>query len=441
MRALTSTDRRPLPPPRGPGRLLAGLDLVSGTVSLAEHVEQWGPPPAASAATLIPTLPASGLRGHGGAWFPVGDKWQSVAANRRRRPVVVANAAEGEPASDKDALLLSRVPHLVLDGASLAAQALRASRVVVYCPRRLVRGLERALAERRRAGLDPVDAEVVEAPDAFVAGQETAVVSALNRRPPVPTFAGLWPVRERGVGGQPTLVQNVETLAHVALVARFGPEWFRRMGTDRSPGTALFTVTGRWEGPSVVEATLGTDLATVLELDDRTAGGYRAVLLGGYGGGWIGMDRALGMPLTEEAARERGTSLGAGVVALLPGDACPMREVARVVRYMEGQGAGQCGPCVNGLADLAVATASLAGGRGGRGAGRQVEQVLQLCDLVEGRGACRHPDGVARFVRTAIEVFGDDVAAHLGGRSCGARDRPVLPVPEPDRQGREVALP
>lgn len=436
MSSLPVTQRAAVDPPRGPGRVLLGLDRPGSSTGLEDHLRRWGPPPLHAARDLVEAVGASGLRGHGGAWFPVADKWRSVAASRRR-PVVVANAAEGEPASAKDAFLLAHAPDLVLDGASLAASALRADRVVVYCPRTLARHVARAVADRRRAGFDPVEPEVVTAPAAFVAGQETAVVNALNGRGPTPTFAGLQPVRVRGVDGRPTLVQNAETLAHVALVARFGPQWFRELGTEGSPGTMLLTVTGRWSEPTVVEAALGTPLRTVLDLGDRDAENVQGVLLGGYGGAWIRPGEALGMPLTEEAARESQATLGPGVVVVLPRGVCALQEVSRVVRYMAGQSAGQCGPCVNGLGELSLALDTLASGpaRRERRPHRQpprAETLLQLCDLVEGRGACRHPDGVASFVRSALRVFGDEIAAHRRGGSCVAdRGASILPTPTP----------
>jgi len=412
-------------------RLLAGLEPAGGEpVGLGEHLARWGSLDLGRLrGGLVDELEAGGLVGHGGAWFPVATKWRSVGARRLRRPVVVANGAEGEPASMKDALLLARLPHLVLDGATSAAVALGATRVVAYVPAGLVPGVQRAVAARRHHGLDPVEIEVVDAPDAFLAGQESAVVSALDgRHDAVPSFVGLQPVRERGVGGRPTLVQNVETLAHVALIARLGAPWFRSLGTDRAPGTMLLTVTGRSEEPTVVEAPLGAPLRDVLGLSSGTASEYRGALLGGYGGGWVSMSTLLELDLTETSARHRRSSLGAGVVALLPRSVCPLAEMARVVRYMEQQGAGQCGPCVHGLGALAEAAEALAFRPRSPGAG--VERIRELCALVEGRGACRHPDGVARFVLSACSVFGDEVATHLRHGPCqmtGARG--FLPLP------------
>jgi len=410
-------------------RLLAGVEPSGGAIGLDEHRAQWGALDLRRVGGgLVDELEASGLVGHGGAWFPVATKWRSVSAGGLRRPVVVANGAEGEPASSKDALLLTRLPHLVLDGASAAAAALGASRVVVYLPARLAPGLERAVEARRRRGLDPVEIEVVNAPDAFIAGQESAVVSALDGRRAVPSFVGLQPIRARGVGGRPTLVQNVETLAHVALIARFGAQWFRGMGTEQFPGTMLVTLSGRYAGPVVVEAPIGLPLRDVLGLSPEAGNEYRGALLGGYGGGWVSMPTLLEGDLTETSARKSKTTLGAGVVVLLPHSACPLVEVARVVRYMERQQAGQCGPCVHGLAALDEAVRTLVlRPKSLRG---RVEPILDLCGLIEGRGGCRHPDGVARFVRSACSVFSDEVATHLGHGPCRLIDAPpILPVP------------
>jgi NADH:ubiquinone oxidoreductase subunit F (NADH-binding) len=413
--------------PAGRSRLLEGVRSGDPAVGLAAHDAQWGPVQTPGL-RLIDALDASGLVGHGGAHFPVARKWRAVAA-AGRSPVVVANGAEGEPASRKDLFLLTQLPHLVLDGLSAAASALGASRAVAYVPAHAVGSVSRALDEREYRNLDAVGIELVEAPAAFLAGQESAVVNALQRHKGArarPTFVDLVPVRERGVDGRPSLVQNVETLAHVALVARFGADWFRRVGVPDAPGTMLLTLT-RPEGFQVVEAVFGAPLtaATGWGQDDlaRTAG----VLLGGYGGGWVTTSEFEGLHLSEKEARRRGATLGPGIVAPLPRHSCPLAEMAHVVRYMEGEGAGQCGPCVHGLADLADALEHLAYGRA-----RAVHQetILAICNLVDGRGACRHPDGVARFVRSGLRVFADEVSIHHKGGACRrVHAERCLPVP------------
>lgn len=422
--------------PVGSARLLAGLAGQGGTVGLDAHLDQWGALPPWSGTAFLDELDRSGLRGHGGAWFPVGAKWRAVRHSGMRSPVVVANAAEGEPASGKDRLLIRHLPHLVLDGAALAADSIGASQVYVHVPKSSVAAIGRAIEERRLRGLDSCSFDVVVAPDRFIAGQESAVVSTIiGRKPATPTFTGLRSVREQGVGGRPTLVQNVESLAHSALVARFGAAWFRTVGTAESPGTALLTVTGRWAEPRIVEAPLGVPIGGVLQLGADDARTIQGVLFGGYGGGWLTTSEALSIPLTEEAVRQYGSSIGAGVVALLPADVCPLAEVSRVVTYLEGEGAGQCGPCVNGLAVLANAMEQLAFRPAALCGG--VSAIPTLCGLVEGRGACRHPDGGARFVRSALRVFGEHAELHLRRGACRSAAPPFLPVPRTIRRRDE----
>jgi NADH:ubiquinone oxidoreductase subunit F (NADH-binding) len=341
---------------------------------------------------------------------------------------VVANGAEGEPASRKDALLLTRAPHLVLDGATLAAGAVGANRLVIFVPARLVEAVSAAVAERSALGLDPVAPEIVVAADRFVAGESSAAVAQLNGGPGGrPYFTRTRPVHERGVDGQPTLVQNVETLAHAALIARFGASWFRQLGTSDSPGTALATACGAVSRPRVTELALGTPVRNVVEVFDiqpETVGG---VLVGGYGGSWLPARQAMETPLCEEHLRPLGATFGPGVIALLPRTSCPLAETARVVAYLETQAAGQCGPCVNGLPAMTAAMTSLALGGSQRGA---TERLAQLSSLVDGRGACHHPDGVAKLVRSVLRAFPRHVSAHQERGRCAQASAPgVLPLP------------
>jgi NADH:ubiquinone oxidoreductase subunit F (NADH-binding) len=424
-------DRSVTPPP-GPKRLLSSVGELGIPVGLDQHLETWGPLPAWKGSSFIDELDRSGLRGHGGGWFPVGTKWRSVRGTGFKRAVVVANGAEGEPASGKDRFLIRQLPHLILDGAVLAASSVGASRILVHVPPTCVPAMDHAIGERRRRGLDHCSIDILVAPDRFLAGQESAVVNTANGRSPgIPSFVTLRSVRESGVGGRPTLVQNVESLAHTSLIARFGADWFRRAGTAASPGTALLTVVGRWPDPRIVEAPLGTGLAEILSLGTDAAPSVQGVLLGGYGGGWVTTAEAWSMPLTEEAARGYGSSIGPGVLVLLPAGVCPLLEVSRVVRYLAAERAGQCGPCINGLDALtttmdllAMQPRSLRGG---------ISSLPALCGLLEGRGACRHPDGAARFVRTALRVFGEHAALHLQRGPCHTTAPPFLVIP-PNRQ-------
>jgi NADH:ubiquinone oxidoreductase subunit F (NADH-binding) len=360
--------------------------------------------------------------GRGGGSFPTGRKLAAVASSGGRLLVVV-NVVEGEPASAKDRTLLRYLPHLVLDGAVLAAEALGAREAVVAFggPSELeLAALSGALASRARRRVDRrVELHPVAVPRAFVAGEESALLRFLEGGPAKPTF-GPRPY-ERVV-----LVQNAETLAHLALIARFGPEWFRELGTPDEPGSALVTLSGAVTRPGVYEVELGTTIEHLLRLAGGASEPLRAVLVGGFFGTWLDTD-ALDLPLLDAALASHGASLGARAIVVLPRDACGIVETARIARYLADQNAGQCGPCVYGLDSIASAFARLARGEAdGRG------DLRRWIGLVRGRGACKHPDGTAGFVASALDCFADEVDRHLRGR-CSARRRAVLPLPRGER--------
>ena len=426
----------PLP---GPG--LARLLPESGTVpvDLRAHLAAHGPlRPAGGRDGLLREVAAAGLTGRGGAAFPAARKL-AAAAQARPAPVVVGNGAEGEPASSKDRSLLWISPHLVLDGLQLAAGAAGSATAVLYVPRneRLNSRLAAAIAERAAAGIDAARVELVTAPGRFLAGEESALVSRLAGRPAVPAYR---PVRglPRLAPGRAALVQNVETLAHLALIARYGAAWFRTAGTEAEPGTMLATLHLADGRTSVAEVPLGASLAGLLGLDApavRGPGGpavpsafgpVQAVLVGGYHGAWLPAAEAASLPLANAALRPLGAAVGAGVLAALPADRCGLAETARVARYLALESAGQCGPCFNGLPRIAAAMAHLAGPHPDQRARADLER---WAGLVTGRGACHHPDGSARFIRSALRVFAAEDGLHEKGRCSGTDPRPFLPVP------------
>jgi NADH:ubiquinone oxidoreductase subunit F (NADH-binding) len=384
-------------------RLLAG-----DATDAAGHMRRHGPMPDSSGRQIRDAVAAAGLTGRGGAGFPTYRKIDAVAeaaATSGQRAVVIANAAEGEPASAKDRTLLARAPHLVLDGLRLAARAVGADEAHIYLPEPAAAGVYRALAERH----DPLPVTVHIAPAAFVAGEESAVVSAVGGGFAVPRDS-LVRVAERGLRGRPTLVQNVETLAHVALIARYGAGWFRGHGTGAEPGTFLSTVSGPVHRPGVYEAGYGVRLADLLDAAGGVTEPIQAVLVGGYHGGWIPADTTLAVSRAGLAGH--GATPGAGIVIPLASRSCGLAASARILRYLASQSAGQCGPCINGLPRLADTFAALAGHSSQHGL---VAEVERLSRLVNGRGSCKHPDGTVRFVRSSVRMFATDVAAHLAG--------------------------
>ncbi len=397
---------------------------AAGPGGLGVHLDAYGPLPTARG--LIPLVDAAGLTGRGGAGFPAARKLATVASSGRRT-VVVGNGAEGEPASGKDLVLLHALPHLVLDGLVLAAEAVRASDTDLSVERDspALPVLQTALRERWKAGVDRQRIQIVHAPPRFLAGEESALVNRVSGGPALPRDT---PPRvfERGVRGRPTLVQNVETLAHIALIARFGPEWFRALGTAAEPGTMLFSVGGAVATPRVIEAEIGVSLPDLLAAAGGQTARLQAVLYGGYHGGWLAGADALTVPLANAALRPKGVSLGAGVIVALPADACGLVETARVARYLADESAGQCGPCLNGLPRIAGALAVLAGPHPDR---RTRAWVERWSSQVAGRGACHHPDGTVRFVRSALRVFAREIDLHEGGHCSAATSQAVLPVP------------
>jgi NADH:ubiquinone oxidoreductase subunit F (NADH-binding) len=397
----------------------SGLRLMAHpTVDLDAYARAHGPLPwSGTAGRLIPVVEAAGLLGRGGAGFPTARKLAAVAAGRGA--VVIGNGAEGEPASSKDRTLLSLAPHLVLDGLQLAAEAVDAEKVYLHVPEPLCEHLRTQLSRRRRAGWDRYRVEVVASVDAFVSGEESAVVSRVEGRAPLPRTKQALVVTS-GVRGAPTLVQNVETLAHIALVARRGAAWFREVGTAEEPGTFLATLSGAVAAPGVYEAPYGIGLGELLAAAGGASAPPRAVLVGGYHGTWLPADPEL--RLSRKDLRPLGGSPGAGVVVALATSHCGLAESARIAEYLAHQTANQCGPCLNGLPRMADTLTRLA--RHGRDP-RLPGEIERLAGLVEGRGACRHPDGTARFVRSTLWAFADEVRLHLSGRcSVASTTRP-----------------
>lgn len=374
--------------------------FLATDASLIAHRNAYGDLPRGSA---LQAIADSGLTGRGGSGFPTARKIEAVRGSRR--PVVVANGSEGEPASRKDATLLTHAPHLVLDGLEFVADALGASmHLATTAPR--IPNVERAIAERGPS------VKVTEVVDRFISGEESAVVAAINGRQPLPAdrFTRVW---ESGVAGRPTLVLNVETLAHIALIARFGPRWFRNIGDAEDPGTFLATVapamTETTAKPAVFELARGTHLNTFLQ--QAGAGNPTAVLVGGYHGAWLTGDALRRARLSRPGLAPWRAAPGAGVLVPIQNQ-CGLRETARILGYLAGEVAGQCGPCINGLPTLATHFRALASGRADS---HTMDEIARMTGLVRGRGACSHPDGTARLAASALHAFADDVTAHLRG--------------------------
>jgi NADH:ubiquinone oxidoreductase subunit F (NADH-binding) len=411
----------------GAGRLLAGWATGSTGTGFGEHLDRHGPVQVPGSHTerdrLISEVEAAGLRGRGGAGFPTAVKLRAVAAGRGSA-VVLANGCEGEPASGKDAALLALEPHLVLDGAELAAAAVDA-KLIHLCVHRgspVAATLRAALRERQGRGRQ---IELTEVPARYVASEESALVRFINTGEARPTAKPPRPY-QRGVGGRPTLIDNVETLAHLALIARHGAAWFRGVGTLESPGTTLVTLGGAVPRPGVYEAELGAPVADVLALGGADPATMQAVLVGGYAGAWLPLPDAACVPFSHEGLHVAGGTLGVAALTALPPGACGVVETALILRYLAGESARQCGPCMFGLPAITADFVELARGSC-RGAA--LDRLRSRLGVLPGRGACSHPDGAARLAASALRVFADDVAAHAAGRPCAWAAQPSVVAP------------
>jgi NADH:ubiquinone oxidoreductase subunit F (NADH-binding)/ferredoxin len=407
----------------GQPRLTAGLDRLT-RIDARAFQSVFGKLPRCTSAELIEMTEQVDLRGRGGAAFPVARKLAAVvrsARERGRKPVILVNATEGEPGSAKDRLLLLRTPFLVLGGAMIAARALRTAEIVIAVTDRNVEASVSA-AIRSTPKLRPF-VQVIRVPDRFVSGEGGALVNAVNGKPALPPGRKVR-ASDSGVRGLPTLLSNAETFAQLAVLAMLGPEGYASAGTPDEPGTTLLTVGGGAARHAVVEVPSGLPLGYVLDLCSANPGD--GVLVGGYHGMWLPTAIAYDVPVSRAGLEAAGGALGAGIVLPLGPATCPIGEVARIATYLAGESSGQCGPCKLGLPGIARSLTAVADGSAGIEA---LDAARRTAAAVRGRGACAHPDGVFRFVQSALNVFTDDIAAHVFRGGCSRPVRNELPVP------------
>ena len=416
--------------------LSAHPDSTSGPIGVArllpparitlwpEHQRYYGPVLPTSAPSLADLVRASGLRGRGGAGFPTATKIDAVASGggRPRGAVVVANCCEGDPTARKDRVLITRAPHLVIDGALVAASAVGADRVVfaVHQGSRSGSTLCAALAER---GAAATAVSVVEVPHRFVASEASALVRFLNTGDARP-LGRLAPVWESGVDGRPTLVDNAETLAQLALIARFGERWFRSVGSPEEPGTALVTVGGAVPRPGVVEIGTGTTIRTILAAAGASPTGW--ALIGGLAGRWVDLAVIATTRFTTADLAAAGAVRGVGSIIVLPTNGCLLTETARVLHHLADSGARQCGPCIFGLPSIAADMSALAAGDR-----MALTRLRRRLPTIDRRGACAHPDGAVAVAASALTVLGGPESSHLrqhlSHHGCRAA-APVVPL-------------
>ncbi|MFC0529943.1 NADH-ubiquinone oxidoreductase-F iron-sulfur binding region domain-containing protein [Phytohabitans kaempferiae] len=398
-----------------------GARLVAG-VAEREDLEQYraagGYAALDDAEHLLEAVDHAGLRGRGGAAFPTSRKLQAVRSGRGV-PVVVANGEEGEPASVKDRWLLRHRPHLVLDGLRLAALMAGSNDVHVYLSDPASESsVGQALRELADAAVWDADVKVTLVDPTYVAGEETAVVRALNGGPALPMDKPPRPF-EAGVGGRPTLVSNVETLANLPLIQRLGGSGYRAVGTDPSPGTFLLTLSG-CAATGLYEVPFGVTPREVLTWLGEDPGGVRALLMGGYFSGVLG-PHALDVPLDYDSLKAAGSGLGCGAVAVVSRRTCPVAVSAAVMSYFARENAAQCGSCFNGTAAMSAVLEALVEYKA---AEEDVARLARWSTFLRGRGACGTLDGATNVAASVLREFPDLVSTHLDG-GCATCDSGV----------------
>ncbi|MGY1741278.1 NADH-ubiquinone oxidoreductase-F iron-sulfur binding region domain-containing protein, partial [Blastococcus sp. SYSU D01050] len=410
-------------------RLLAGRGERE---DLAAYRAGGGYAAVADAERLLDEVDEAGVRGRGGAAFPAATKIRTVRIGRGV-PVAVANGEEGEPASVKDRWLLRTRPHLVLDGLRLAALMAGADQVHVYVSDPgAAASVTRAVEELRGAGVWDADVAVTLVEPTYVAGEETAAVQALNGGPALPTDKPPRPFEE-GVGGRPTLVSNVETLAHLPLVQRLGATGYRAHGTVASPGTFLLTLSGV-AATGLYEVPFGVTLTEVLRWLGEDPERADGVLMGGYFSGVLGR-HVLDVPLEYDALKALHSGLGCGAVAVLNSGTCPVEVSAAVMAYFARENAGQCGSCFNGTAAMSAVLEAL---RDHRAEEADVQRLTDWSVRLRGRGACGTLDGATNVAAAVLREFPDAVRTHLDGTCAPCAEAEGQPLP---REPFAVGLP
>lgn len=397
-----------------PGTVPRLLRATPATEDYAEYVDGGGYQPLDDSDRLLDEVDRSGLLGRGGAAFPMAVKLRTVrdAGISGSQTVVLANGEEGEPASVKDKWLLRNRPHLVLDGVRLAARIIGAERAYVYVSDPLAaQTLDTALA----AAEFDIPVTVVTVDGGYVAGEETAAVRAVNGGPAKPTDKPPRPF-EQGVGGNPTLVSNVETLANLPLVHRHGAEAYRAVGTSASPGTFLATITGAGRPPVLYELPHGVAFTDLLAQHGVSTDELTGVLMGGYFAGFLNTD-VLDTTLDHETMRAAGSGLGCGAVALITDD-CPVAVAASVLAYFDRENADQCGSCFNGTAAMSAVTTAL---RDGAATSEDLTRLERWSVVLRGRGACATLDAATNVAATLLQRFPQIVARHVDGECDACR--------------------
>lgn len=376
---------------------------------------------------LIQLVKDSGLRGRGGAGFPTGTKWGFIPQGDGKDHYLVVNADESEPGTCKDMPLLMANPHVLVEGVIIASYAIRAQHAFIYIRgevTHIARRLNRAIADAYQAGFlgknifgTGVNLELTLhiGAGAYICGEETALLDSLEGfrgqprlRPPFPAIAGLY--------ARPTVVNNVESIAAVPAIVANGAEWYQSMGTEKSKGVTLYSLSGHVKNPGQFEAPLGITLRQILEL----AGGMRegrTLKFWTPGGSSTPLFTAehLDVPLDYEGVSSAGSMLGTKALQIFDDSTCVVRAVLRWTEFYKHESCGKCTPCREGTWWLVQVIRDLEAGKGQEA---DLAKLLDICDNIAGRSFCALADGAVAPILSSLKYFRDEYVAHMTNQGC-----------------------
>jgi NADH-quinone oxidoreductase subunit F len=385
---------------------------------------------------VIAEIKHAGLRGRGGAGFPTAVKWEKVLNHRIPERYFVCNAGEHEPGTFKDRYLLKNNPHQILEGALIAAHTVKAKAAYIYVNHEYVEelaSLRKAADQARGAGLMgkkilgtdlDLDIEFVEGQGSYVAGEETAMLESMQGRPAMPRQKPPFYPTDFGLYGKPTLVNNVETLCNIPPLLRHGAAWFAEVGTEKSPGTMLFSLSGAVERPGVYELPMGTPIRTLIyECGGGVPNGraVKAVFPGGPSFSILTPDQ-LDTPMDFESLKKAGSGLGSAGVIVIDDATCMVSIALKYGNFFKVESCGQCPPCRMGTINLAELLQKI---EDGEGSGKDLASLLQLCGFVKGRGYCTLVTGASVLVESSLRHFRAEFEEHIAQQRCPYQPLPV----------------
>jgi len=369
---------------------------------------------------VIQLIKDSGLRGRGGAGFPTGMKWGFIPQGDNKDHYLVVNADESEPGTCKDMPLLMANPHVLVEGCIIAAHAIRAKQAFIYIRgevTHIVRRLNQAIADAYAAGHlgNGIDLVLHVGAGAYICGEETALLDSLEGfrgqprlRPPFPAIAGLY--------ARPTVVNNVESIASVPAIISNGAEWYQSMGTEKSKGTTLYSLSGHVANPGQFEAPLGITLREILELSGGIRKGHKLKFWTPGGSSTpLFTDAHLDVPLDYEGVAGAGSMLGTKALQIFDETTCVIRAVLRWTEFYKHESCGKCTPCREGTWWLVQILRDL---ENGKGTEADLAKLLDLCDNIMGRSFCALGDGATSPITSSIKYFRDEYIAHVTNGAC-----------------------